>query len=386
MRDGFVIAGGGLAAQRACETLRRQGYHGSLRVVCAESHLPYDRPPLSKGVLTGEHSDQSVQFRPGEWYADNKVDLLLGLSATHLWTGDRRVDLSDGTTLRYDKLLIATGSRPRALAMLAPYENVSELRTIDDARRLRQALRPGARLAVVGAGFIGMEVASTARKLGAEVAMIEAAACPLVGILGAQLGTWFAELHRYEGVDVIAGRTVVGVSGDRVVTSLTLSDDRVIEIDHVVVGVGVQPEVEWLAGSGLANGGVPVDVHGQTQADDVFAAGDAAATFDDRVGRHVPGSHWEAAGRQAVRAARVMLGLEPGNVELSSFWTDQYGIRIQYLGNAQLADAVTIDGEPDDRNFTATFTNRAKPVAALLVDRTRSLPAMRKLISGEGTR
>jgi 3-phenylpropionate/trans-cinnamate dioxygenase ferredoxin reductase component len=386
MTDGIVIAGGGLAAQRACETLRRQGYAGSLRVACAEAHRPYDRPPLSKGVLTGEHSDESVQFRPGEWYADNDVDLLLGLSATHLSTPDRRIDLSDGTTLRYDKLLIATGSRPRALAMLAPYENVSELRTIDDAQRLRSALGPGVRLAVIGAGFIGMEVASTARKLGAEVAMIEAAPYPLVGILGARLGRWFAELHRSEGVEVILDRTVVGVSGDRVVRSLTLSDDRVIETDHIVVGVGVQPEVEWLAGSGLANGGVAVDLHGQTEADGVFAAGDAAATFDDRVGRHVPGSHWEAAGRQAVRAARVMLGLEPGNVELSSFWTDQYGIRIQYLGNAQLADAITIDGQPEDRNFSATFTNRAEPVAALLVDRTRSLPAMRKLISGEGTR
>jgi 3-phenylpropionate/trans-cinnamate dioxygenase ferredoxin reductase subunit len=408
MTDGIVIAGGGLAAQRACETLRRQGHTGTLRIICAEQHLPYDRPPLSKGVLSGEHGDDSVQFRPREWYADNEVDLLLGVSATGLSTRDRRVDLSDGTTLRYEKLLIATGSRPRALALLAPYENVSELRTIDDAQRLRRALGPGVRLAVVGAGFIGMEVASTARKLGAEVTMIEAAPCPLVGILGEQLGTWFAELHRSEGVEVITDRTVVGVDvgggvghrvggigigvdvggvgvGGAVVRSLVLSDDRVIETDHVVVGVGVQPEVQWLAGSGLANGGVAVDVHGQTEADGVFAAGDAAATFDERVGRHVAGSHWEAAGRQAVRAARVMLGLEPGNVELSSFWTDQYGIRIQYLGSARLADAMTIDGEPDHRNFSVTFTHRAKPVAALLVDRTRSLPAMRKLISGEGT-
>jgi len=126
-----------------------------------------------------------------------------------------------------------------------------------------------------------------------------------------------------------------------------------------------------------------VTVHGQTDADGVFAAGDAAATYDYRVGRHVPGSHWEAAGRQAVRAARLMLGLEPGPVELSSFWTDQYGIRIQYLGNAQLADAIVIDGDPRDRNFTATFTRQARPVAALLVDRPRSLPAMRKRISGQ---
>jgi NADPH-dependent 2,4-dienoyl-CoA reductase/sulfur reductase-like enzyme len=385
MSDGIVIAGGGLAAQRASETLRRLGCAGPIRMVCAELHLPYDRPPLSKGILTGERSDESVRFRPGAWYEDNAVDMLIGVSTTHLSTRERRVGLSDGTTLRYDQLLIATGSRPRALPTLAGYENVSELRTIDDAQRLRRALRAGMRLTVVGAGFIGMEVASTARKLGAEVTMIEAAPSPVVGVLGAQLGTWFAELHRDEGVEVITNRSVIGVSGDRNVKFVRLSDERAIETDHIIAGIGVQPNDEWLAGTGLANGGVPIDVHGRTDADGVFAAGDAAATYDHRVGRHVPGSHWEAAGRQAVRAARSMLGLEPGTVELSSFWTDQYGIRIQYLGNAQLADSIAIDGNPEHRNFAATFTRQARPVAALLVDRPRSLPAMRKLISGGET-
>jgi NADPH-dependent 2,4-dienoyl-CoA reductase/sulfur reductase-like enzyme len=384
MSDGIVIAGGGLAAQRASETLRRLAYSGPIRMVCAESHLPYDRPPLSKGVLTGELTDGSLSFRPDAWYEDNAVDLLIEVRTTDLCTEERRVGLSDGRTLRYDQLLIATGSRPRALPMLAGYENVSELRTIDDAQRLRRALRAGMRLAVVGAGFIGMEVASTARKLGAEITMIEAAPSPVFGVLGETLGTWFAELHREEGVEVITDRTVIGVSGDRAVKSLLLSDGRAIETDHVIAGVGVQPNVEWLVGTGLANGGVPVTLHGQTAADGVFAAGDAAATYDHRLGRHVPGSHWEAAGRQAARAARSMLGLDPGTPELSSFWTDQYGIRIQYLGNIALADALVIDGDPEDRNFTATFTHQASPVAALLVDRPRSLPAMRALLNGGG--
>jgi NADPH-dependent 2,4-dienoyl-CoA reductase/sulfur reductase-like enzyme len=170
------------------------------------------------------------------------------------------------------------------------------------------------------------------------------------------------------------------------VTSLHLSGERVTEVEHIVVGVGVQPNVEWLAGSGLANGGASVDVHGRTEADGVFAAGDAAATYDHRSGRHVPGSHWEAAGHQAVRAARSMLDLEPGKVELPSFWTDQYGLRIQYLGNARLADAIAIDGELERRNFTAVYKREGKPVAALLVDRTRSLPAMRKLLDDGGNR
>jgi NADPH-dependent 2,4-dienoyl-CoA reductase/sulfur reductase-like enzyme len=386
MSDGIMIAGGGLAAQRATEALRRLGYGGPLRMVCAEPHLPYDRPPLSKEVLSGGLADDSVRFRSDDWYEEHDIDLLLGVSATGLNTAEQRVALSDGRTLRYEQLLIATGSRPRRLPMLADYENVSALRTIDDALRLRVELTSGARLVIVGAGFVGLEVASTARSLGAQVTIIEAAPQPLIGVLGDQIGTWFCELHRAEGVQVITERTVTHVRGQSDVAALELSDGRVVQADHVLVGVGVQPEVEWLAGSGLANGGVPVDAHGRTEIPGVFAAGDAAATYDHRVKRHVPGSHWEAAGRQAVRSARAMLGFDPGSVELSSFWTDQYGLRIQYIGDARLADATTIDGEPEDRNLTATYTRNGVPVAVLLVDRTRSLPAMRKLITDGGTR
>ena len=383
MSDGIVIAGGGLAGQRACETLRRLGYTGSIRMVCAEAHFPYDRPPLSKGLLTGEATPESIRFRPGSWYVENRVEVLLDVSTTDLCPPERRVELSDGAALRYDQLLIATGSRPRALPMLSGYENVSELRTVEDSQRLRKHLKVGMRLAVVGAGFIGMEVAATARRLGAEVTMIEAAPSPVYGVLGERLGKWFAALHREEGVEVITDRTVVGLTGERTIRSLRLSDERVIKADHLVVGVGVQPNVEWLARSGLANGGVPVDIHGRTPATAVFAAGDAAATYDYRTNRHIPGSHWEAAGRQAARAARMMLGFEPGSVELSSFWTDQYGVRIQFLGNTHLADAITIDGDPERRNFTALFTRQTKPVAALLVGRPRLLPQMRRLLTQE---
>jgi 3-phenylpropionate/trans-cinnamate dioxygenase ferredoxin reductase component len=384
MSDGIVIAGGGLAAQRAAEAFRRLGHDGPVRMVCAEPHLPYDRPPLSKQVLRGEQTGDSVRFRSDDWYVEHDIDVLLGVGATGLTAAEQRLVLSDGRTLRYEQLLIATGSRPRRLPLLAGYGNVSELRTIDDALRLRGELTSGARLVILGAGFVGLEVASTARKLGAQVTIIEAAPKPLIGVLGDQIGTWFCELHCAEGVQVITDRTVTDVRGQGDVASLELSDGRIVQADHVLVGVGVQPDVEWLADSSLASGGVPVDAHGRTEIAGVFAAGDAAATYDHRVKRHVPGSHWEAAGRQAVRAARVMVGLEPGDVELSSFWTDQYGLRIQYLGNARLADATTIDGEPESRSFTVTYTRAGVPVAALLVDRTRSLPAMRKLISHGG--
>ena len=379
--DGIVIAGGGLAAQRCAEALRRNGYEGRLRMVCAEAHRPYDRPPLSKALLTGEHQADELSYRAVHWYDEHGIELLLGVRASELSPTERRIRLSDGTALRYAKLLIATGSRPRTLPLLDGYANVSTLRTLEHSEQLGEVLRARPRLTVLGAGFIGQEVAATARMLGAEVTMIEAAASPLVGVLGPRLGGWFTRLHREEGVAVITDCTVTRVQGNGDLRTLHLSDGRGVRADHVVVGVGVDPDVGWLAGSGLPHErGVPVDQHGRTELEDVFAAGDAAATFDPLIGGHVPGSHWEAAGRQGARAARAMLGLDPGSAPATSFWTDQYGIRIQYLGHARLADAVTLDGEERSRSFTATFTRAGRPVAALLVDRPRALPAARKMI------
>ena len=379
--DGIVIAGGGLGGQRRAETLRRHGYDGAIRIVCGESHRPYDRPPLSKELLSGVHTEDSLPYQPTQWYEEQSVDLLLGVSATGLSPAERRVGLSGGTTLVYDHLLIATGSSPRILPMLRGYENVSTLRTLDDSRMLRDALAARPQLAVIGAGFIGQEVAATARKLGVEVTMIEAAPCPLAGVLGPRLGEWFTQLHRAEGVEVITSCTVERVSANGSINTLFLSGGRAVPAEHVMVGVGVAPDTRWLTGSGLdTSSGVLVDAQGRTALENVLAVGDAAATYDPLSGRHVRGSHWEAAARQGARAARVMVGLDPGRAPLTSFWTDQYGLRIQYLGDAHPTDRVEIDGDPEARNFTATFTRAGRAVAALLVDRPRHLPAVRKLI------
>jgi NADPH-dependent 2,4-dienoyl-CoA reductase/sulfur reductase-like enzyme len=379
--DGIVIVGGGLAGQRCAEALRRHGYDGVLRMVCAERHRPYDRPPLSKELLAGVGDGESIAFRDAGWYEHRSIDLLLGVRAVSVDLVRRRVDLGDGGSLGYRQLVIATGSRPRTVPMLDGYENVSVLRSVDDCVSLRDALASRPRLSVIGGGFIGQEVAATARRLGAEVTMIEAAAVPLISVLGPELGGWFARLHEAEGVEVLTNCTATRCLGKGRIEALRLSSGRTITTDHVLVGVGVEPDVGWLAGSGLAGPrGVPVDPDGRTRVDGVMAIGDAAATFDPSAGGHVPGSHWEAAGRQAVRAARAILGLEPGPAPLTSFWTDQYGIRIQYLGHARLADSLEIDGDPAGRSFTATFLRAGAPVAALIVGRPRALPAVRKLI------
>jgi len=378
--DGIVIVGGGLAGQRCTESLRRNGYDGPIRLVCGESHLPYDRPPLSKQVLTGSASEGSTTFRSPSWYEEQDVDLLLAAPAAALDLVQRRVRLANGSVLKFDWLLIATGGRPRTVPGLETGHRVSTLRTRDDATRLRDLLRDGARLAVIGAGFIGQEVAASARALGAGVTMIEAARSPLVSVLGPALGDWFTRLHRAEGVAVFAGCTVTQVVNNGSLR-LDISNGATVEADHILVGTGIRPNLEWVADTQLHTaGGIPVDADGRTACERVLAAGDAAATFDPIAGRHVAGSHWEAAGRQGSRAARIMLGLDPGAVPLTSFWTDQYGIRIQYLGHAQLADRVEIDGQPEDRSFTAIFKRAGRAVAALLVNRPRSLPAARKLI------
>lgn len=379
--DGIVIAGGGLAAQRCAESLRRNGYERAIRIVSAETRRPYDRPPLSKQVLAGSYPEESLAYRPAEWYEQHSIDLLLGECATGVCPHEQRLRLAHGASLRYERLLVATGSRPRTLPMLAGYENVSVLRTLDDSTALRDVLAGRPRLAVIGAGFIGQEVAAAARKLGASVTMIEAGECPLAGVLGPDLGGWFARLHEAEGVHVLNDCAVERVEGNGWVRGLRLSNGTALEVDHVVVGVGVEPDTRWLGDSGLHTpGGLRVDAHGRTAIDGILAAGDVAATFDPVLNAYVPGSHWEAAGRQGARAARVMLGLEPGPVPITSFWTDQYGIRIQHLGRSRLSDSVVIDGDPEARNFTATFTRSGRPVAALLVGRTRALPKVRSLI------
>lgn len=379
--DAIVIVGGGLAGQRCAEALRRYGYGGAIRMVCAEPHRPYDRPPLSKELLANGAGGDSIAFRDADWYENHSVELLLGRPAVGVDLPRRRVELADGSSLGYRRLVVASGSRPRTLPMLERYENVSVLRSLDDCLRLRDVLASRPRLSVIGGGFIGQEVAATARGLGAEVTIIEAAAAPLISVLGPELGDWFVRLHEDEGVEVLTNCTVAGCLGNGRIESLQLSSGRTVPTDHVLVGVGVAPDVGWLAGTGLAGrDGVPVDSDGRTAAEEVMAIGDAAATFDPLLGRHVGGSHWEAAGRQAVRAARVIVGLEPGPAPLTSFWTDQYGIRIQYLGHAPLADGLEFDGDPAHRNFIATFLREGEPVAGLIVGRPRALPAVRNLI------
>ena len=378
---GVVIAGGGLAAQRVAETLRRVGYEGRIRIVSAEAHLPYDRPPLSKEVLGEADAEEAVGFRPADWYAEKDVEVLLGTAASGLDGTSRRLELADGRILGYDELVIATGAAPRMLPAFASFANVSTLRTIDDSRLLRERLQSGGRLLVIGAGFIGLEVAAAARAAGAGVTVIELERLPLLALLGEDVGRWFAEMHTGEGVELLLEHSVAEIHGEGTIDAVTLDDGRRIATDHVLVGIGVRPDLSWLAGSGLPLDGVPTDVSGRTSLPNVYAAGDAAAFYNPYLGRHLLSGHWEAAGRQGAAVANAIVGRPPAPPALSSFWSDQYGTRVQYLGHAPLADTITIDGDPAARDFVAHYERGGELVAAVAVGRPKALPELRDRLS-----
>jgi NADPH-dependent 2,4-dienoyl-CoA reductase/sulfur reductase-like enzyme len=277
-------------------------------------------------------------------------------------------------------LLIATGSVARRLPVLEGYANVHELRTLADARRLRGELRPGARLAIIGAGFIGQEVASTARRAGAEVTIVEALPAPLAGVLGEDVGHWFARMHRDEGVEVRLGTMLTGARGNGTVEELVMKEGERLECDAVVVGVGVASAAAWLEGSGLPADGVPVDHAGRTGVHGVYAAGDVTRGFDHRAGVHRRTEHWDAAARQGAAAAQAMLGQDPAPAPLPSFWSDQYGTRIQYVGFADLADDRRFEGDCDRREFAVVYTRERSPVAALVVGQPRAFARLRREI------
>ncbi len=377
---GILIIGGGLASQRCVETLRSRGYDGRIRIVCGEPELPYDRPPLSKGLLAGDLRDRDVAFRDRDWYEDQSVELILDRRATKLEAKKHTVELGDSTTLRYERLLIATGSAARRLPALQGYSNVHKLRTIEDARRLRDEVSRGARLVIVGAGFIGQEVAATARQAGAEVTIVEALLAPLAGVLGEDVGRRLMRMHDEEGVEVRLSTMLEGARGNGAVEELILTGGERLECDAVVVGVGVSPAAEWLRGSGLETDGVLTDHAGRTALPDVFAAGDVATSFDPRLGEHRRTEHWDAAARQGTAAAKAMLGYEPDQLPVPSFWSDQYGLRIQYAGHTDLADEVRVEGEIGARDFAVVYLHGGDPVGALTVGNPRVFARLRKQI------
>ena len=354
---GVVIVGGGLAAVRTAEQLRSAGYDGPLTLVSDEDRLPYDRPPLSKEVLSGAKDPAEVTLKPAEFYAEHDITLRLGSAARALDTVAQTVTLADGAVLGYDELVIATGLAPKRIPTLPDLDGIRVLRSLDDALALRDQARTAGRAVVVGAGFIGCEVAASLRALGVEVVLVEPQPTPLASVLGEQIGELVARLHRAEGVDLRTGVGVDEVRGDGAVSAVVLSDGTVLETPLVVMGIGSRPRTEWLAGSGLelaGDGGVVCDEAGRTSAEHVWALGDVAS-WRDAAGHQSRVEHWSNVADQARAMVPAMLGRDaPEVVTVPYFWSDQYDVKIQCLGEPRAGDVVHLVAD-DGRKFLAYY-------------------------------
>jgi 3-phenylpropionate/trans-cinnamate dioxygenase ferredoxin reductase component len=364
----FVIVGGGLGGAKAAEALRANGFDGRVVLLANEDYLPYERPPLSKDYLAGKKSLSDFTVHDSEWYRDNKIDLRVGTEAVAIDRKAHTVTLSDDTDLRYDKLLLATGSRARRLSIPgSDSTGVHQLRKFDDAENLNTALKDGTSLAIVGAGWIGLEVAASARGRGIDVTVVETAKAPLIGAVGEEVGGVFAKLHRDHGVDLRLETEIKEVTtDDGKATGLRLGDGSTVTADRVLIAVGAQPNIELADDAGLStgDGGVLVDASLRTSDPDIYAVGDIAAAehplFDDRIRTE----HWANALKQPAVAVAGMLG-EPGQyTELPYFFSDQYDLGMEYAGHAPSYQRVVFRGDVDGREFIAFWLDADNRVLA----------------------
>ena len=372
----FAIVGAGLAGAKAAEALRAEGFDGRIVLFGAEPHRPYERPPLSKAYLQGNTGRDTVFVHPPEWYTDHEVDLRVNTTVAALDRPAHQLVTSDGNRWRYDTLLLTTGATPRRLPVPGDdLGGVHYLRSLDDSDRLRSTLRPGARVVIIGAGWIGLETAAAARTAGAEVTVLEHAELPLLGVLGPQLARVFADLHIEHGVELRCGVSVAAIrpaTGDpTTAASVLLADGTELAADLVVVGVGVTPNVELAQSCGLnVDNGILTDSHLRTSDDDIHAAGDVANAYHPLLGRQLRVEHWANALHQPAVAAKTMLGETATYDRLPYFFTDQYDLGMEYTGHSDPTghDQIVIRGDTDARTFIAFWLRDRRLVAAMNVN------------------
>jgi len=364
----FVIVGGGLAGAKAAEALCDKSFDGQIVLIAEEERLPYERPPLSKEFLAGKKSLNDFTVHDSAWYSDHGIDLRLGVRAAAVDPAAHNVTLADDTVVGYDKLLLATGSRSRHLTIPgADAVGVHYLRKFDDAVALDAALNNGSSLAVVGGGWIGLEVAASARQRGVEVTIVETAKLPLLAALGEEVGTVFAGLHRDHGVKLrLASQVTEITTADGRATGLRLQDGSTIGADAVLVAVGAQPNVELAQAAGLSmgDGGVLVDASLRTSDLDIYAVGDIAAADHPLFGERIRTEHWANALKQPAVAVAGMLGAPAQYGELPYFFTDQYDLGMEYAGHAPRYTRVVFRGDVEAREFVAFWLDSASRVLA----------------------
>jgi 3-phenylpropionate/trans-cinnamate dioxygenase ferredoxin reductase subunit len=353
-----VIVGASLAGAKAAEALREEGFDGPVVMIGEESERPYERPPLSKDYLLGKADRETIYVHPQEWYAEHDVDLRLGVEVTSIDRAAHEVSLADGRKAGYGKLLLATGSSPRRLSVPgADLDSVLYLRSAGDSDRIMAAFQDASRVAVIGAGWIGLETAAAARAAGAEVTVLEMAELPLQRVLGRQVARVFADLHLANGVDLRGGVRITEISGSGgKADGVRLADGRHVEADVVIVGVGISPNVQLAAAAGLeVDNGVWVNAQLRSSDPDIFAAGDVANAFHPLLGKHVRVEHWANALNQPQTAAKAMLGQDVAYDLVPYFYTDQYDLGMEYAGYVEPDgyDEVVFRGDVEGREFIA---------------------------------
>jgi 3-phenylpropionate/trans-cinnamate dioxygenase ferredoxin reductase subunit len=376
-----VIVGASMAGATAAITLREES-QDAITVIGAEPESPYERPPLSKAYLRGEVTFDSALVRPSAFYSEHAIETMLGVRAVRVDASERFVELEDRRRVPFDALLIATGGRNRRLSMPgADLDGIYGLRTVRDADRIREATVAGRRAVVVGMGFIGSEVAASLRKKGVEVIAIDPGKTPLSRVLGEAVGRTIADLHRAHGVRTIFEDTVASFDGEGRVACVVTTNGLRLDCDFVVAGIGVEPAVEVLDGSGVdVDNGVVVDQYLQTNVSGVFAAGDVANHFHPLFRRHIRLEHWQNAVRQGAAAARNMLGQRSAYGEMPWFWSDQYEANLQYVGFHTTWDALVVRGRLDSNSYLACYVKDGRIDAAVAVNRGRDIRRVMPLI------
>jgi 3-phenylpropionate/trans-cinnamate dioxygenase ferredoxin reductase component len=377
-----VIVGAGHAGGRAAEALRAAGHTGRVTLVGTEKHPPYERPPLSKELLAGAIEHAKTYINPEAFYTEKDIALRLGTTVGAIDRKNQRIELGNGETLPYDALLLTTGARARKLPLPGgDGQRVFYLRDIDDSLALRGKLTEGVRIAVIGAGFIGLEVAATARKRGAQVTVLELAPQPLARVAAPELGAYLATLHRAKGVDLRTGVKVMAIEDTGNELRIRIDGGESIVADYAAIGIGAQPNTEIAQAAGIeVRDGIIVDEFGRSSDPMIFAAGDVTRHFNPLLGRHIRFEAWQNAQNQAIAVAKVVAGGTDRFAEVPWFWTDQYEINLQMAGAPERWDRIVWRGAASDPGFTLFQLLDGKPVAAVTVNNARDMRFARMLI------
>lgn len=378
----FVIVGASLAGATAAATLREDGFDGDITLIGAEPQPPYERPPLSKQYLRGEAPFEKALVRPATFYDDHRIVTLFGVRATRVEPVERIVHLETGRRVRYDKLLIATGVRNRRPPIPGlELEGVLDLRSVGDADALRGHIAVGKRAVVIGMGFIGCEVAASLRQMGVEVVAIESSPTPLFRVLGEDVGAVVAGIHREHGVDTIFDDLVLRFEGHGRVERVITKSGRRLECDFAVVGVGVEPVVDFLAESGIGiDNGILVDEYCRSTVEGIYASGDVANHIHPVFGRRMRVEHWQNAIKQGAAAARSMLGTGQPYDAIHWFWSDQYDANLQYAGFHHEWDRLVVRGSLQRRSFVAFYLNQGRIDAVVALNRGKDVRRAMPLI------